>query len=219
VSGGPAARAARGILPAQRLAEAAASRKEVHVGEILSWDAVAVLVRRARRGDEEAFRRLLESQRATISSTLAACGVRSRDTAFDLAQDVALKVWSALPELRDPRALGAWLRRITANVARDHLRKLAARPEESIEQAAGLAADDDPQADAARGDELRLMLAALGGEESPVVELLVASAEGTPVAELSRRAGTSEAALKMRLSRARERLRRRLAALRAEVRT
>lgn len=189
------------------------------MGEILSWDAVAVLVRRARRGDEEAFRQLLESQRGAISTTLAACGVRSRDTAFDLGQEVALKVWSALGELRDPRALGAWLRRITANVARDHLRRLAARPEESLEGAAGFAADGDPQAEAARGDELRLMLEALGGEDAPVVELLVASAEGASVAELSRRAGTSEAALKMRLSRARQRLRRRLAALRAEIRT
>lgn len=189
------------------------------MGEILDWDAVAVLVRRARRGDEDAFRRLLESQRATIVSTLAACGVRSRDTAFDLGQEVALRVWSALPELRDPRALGGWLRRITANVARDHLRRLAVRPEESLEEAAELVADDDPWANAARADELRLMLAAIGEEEPRVVELLVASAEGASVAELSRRAGTTEGALKMRLSRVRQRLRRRLAALRAEIRT
>lgn len=188
------------------------------MSEILSWDAVAVLVRRARRGDDDAFRRLLESQRSTISSTLVACGVRSRETAFDLSQEVALRVWRALPELRDPQALGGWLRRIAANVARDHLRRLAARPEEALDGAAGIASDRDPHAEAARGSELRLMLEALGGEDPPVVELLVASAEGASVAELSRRAGTSEGALKMRLSRARRRLRRRLAALRAEAR-
>jgi len=186
------------------------------MADTLSWDRVAVLVRRARRGDEEAFRRLLESQQATITSTLVACGVRSRDTAFDLSQEVALRVWRGLPELRDPQALGGWLRRIAANAARDHLRRLAARPEDPLEQAAEVAGDDDPHRDADRRREIRLMLEALGEVEPPVRELLVASAEGVPVAELSRDAGTSEGALKMRLSRARKRLRRRLAVLRAD---
>jgi RNA polymerase sigma-70 factor (ECF subfamily) len=185
------------------------------MSEILSWDRVAVLVRRARRGDEDAFRRLLESQQATIASTLVACGVRSRETAFDLGQEVALKVWRRLPDLRDPQAFGGWLRRITANAARDHLRRLAARPAEPLEHAMALAGDADPHRDATRGSEMRLMLEALGEVERPVVELLVASAEGVPVEELSRRAGTSEGALKMRLSRARKRLRRRLEGLRA----
>lgn len=186
------------------------------MAEIVSWDAVAVLVRRARRGDEDAFRRLLDSQRILISSTLVACGVRSRDTAFDLTQEVALRVWRALPELRDPRALGGWLRRITANAARDHLRRLAARPEDPLERADGLAGERDPRRDHERGTELRLMLEALGGEEPRTVELLVASAEGAAMADLSRREGISEGALKMRLSRARKRLRRRLAELRSE---
>jgi DNA-directed RNA polymerase specialized sigma24 family protein len=60
------------------------------------------------------------------------------------------------------------------------------------------------------------MLEALGEIEQPVAELLVAAAEGVPVEELSRRAGTTEGALKMRLSRARKRLRRRLERLRAD---
>lgn len=186
------------------------------MAEILSWDRVAVLVRRARAGDEEAFRRLLESQQAVITSTLVACGVRSRDTAFDLSQEIALKVWRRLPELRDPQAFGGWLRRIAANAARDHLRRLAARPDEPLERALGLAGDDDPHRDAARSGEVRLMLEALGEIERPVAELLVAAAEGVPVEELSRRAGTSEGALKMRLSRARKRLRRRLESLRGD---
>jgi len=186
------------------------------MSEILSWDRVAVLVRRARSGDEEAFRRLLESQQTTITSTLVACGVRSRDTAFDLSQEIALKVWRRLPELRDPQAFGGWLRRMTANAARDHLRRVAVRPVEPLERAMELAGDDDPHRDAARSSEVCLMLEALGEVDRPVAELLVAAAEGVPVEELSRRAGTTEGALKMRLSRARKRLRRRLERLRAD---
>lgn len=186
------------------------------MSKVVSWDVEAVLVRRARRGDEEAFRRLIENHQATITSTLVACGVRSRDTAFDLSQEVALRVWRALPELRDPRAVGGWLRRVAANAARDHLRRLAARPEEPLDQDLELAGEEDPHREVTRADELRLMLEALGEIERPVAELLIASADGVSVKELSRRAGTTEGALKMRLSRARRLLRQRLAVLRAD---
>ena len=51
------------------------------------WDHIELLVRRAQRRDEEAFRALLEQHRDAVVSTLFACGVRCRETARDLAQD------------------------------------------------------------------------------------------------------------------------------------
>ncbi len=173
-----------------------------------------LLVARARRGDQAAFRELMEAHRVVVATTLAACGVRSRDTAFDLAQDVALKVWQNLDRLREPAAFSGWLRRMAANAARDHLRRLAARREASLEEALTLETEDDPHEHAERIAELRLMLAALGTEEHEVVELLVARAGGASVDDLAERMGLSKAALKMRLSRARQRLRRRLEELR-----
>ncbi len=175
-----------------------------------------LLVARARRGDQTAFRELMEAHRKVVASTLAACGVRSRDTAFDLAQDVALRVWQNLDRLREPAAFSGWLRRVAANAARDHLRRLAARREAALEEALTLETDDDPHQRVERVSELRLMLAALGSEEQEVVELLVARAGGASVDELAERMGLSHAALKMRLSRARQRLRRRLDELRTE---
>jgi RNA polymerase sigma-70 factor (ECF subfamily) len=174
------------------------------------------LVARVLRGDQEAFHELLEGHRRVIASTLAAHGVRSRDAAFDLAQEVALRVWLRLKELRDPDSFGGWLRRLTANAARDHLRRRAARPEDDLAGAGELAAADDPHATAERRVEARLMATALRAEPAEVVELLAARAEGAPVEELAERAGVSAAALKMRLSRARLRLRRRLAELRLD---
>lgn len=178
------------------------------------WAERARQVERARAGDDDAFRRLLDDHRAAITSTLIACGVRTRETAEDLAQDVALKAWRGLGELDDPRAVTAWLRRIAANAARDHLRRLAVRRETCLEAALDLAAADDPERSTARLGELRLMLAALDDEDPEVVELLVARAEGTAVGELAGRLGISDGALKMRLARVRDRLRRRLDDLR-----
>jgi RNA polymerase sigma-70 factor, ECF subfamily len=178
------------------------------------WAAVARLVERARAGDEDAFRRLLDSHRRAITSTLFACGVRCQETARDLAQDVALRAWNKLDGLDDPRTFTAWIRRIAANAARDHLRRKAVRREEELEAALDLASDDDPHRQAERVAEMRFMLAALEEEDAEVVDLLLARADGVSVEELATRTGLSEGALKMRLMRARGRLRQRLDALR-----
>jgi RNA polymerase sigma-70 factor (ECF subfamily) len=184
------------------------------MAELRNWDAVAVLVKRARKGDGTAFQELLQSHRRAVTSTLIACGVRSEDTAVDLAQDVALKAWQQLGNLSDPRSFTAWIRRIAANAARDHLRRMSVRKEDDLETAVELASDDDPHSDAERMAEIRLMLAALETEDGEVVELLLARADGLSVEELAARAGLSEGALKMRLMRARKRLRQRLDQLR-----
>ena len=124
-----------------------------------------MLVRRARSGDQEAFADLLSTHRSAITSTLVACGVRQPETAQDLAQDVALRVWNRLSSLNDPRTFPAWVRRIAANAARDHLRRMAVRREDELDAAMHVEADDDPHALAERVAEARLMMAALDSED------------------------------------------------------
>lgn len=182
------------------------------------YEAVAALVARAVAGDEGAFALLLADHRDSIASTLFACGVRNPETARDLAQEVAVRAWTRLDRLAEPRSFPAWIRRIAANAARDSLRRQAVRREDELEAAIELAGDDDPALRAERLVENRLMLAALEDQDTEVVELLVARAEGVPVEELARRSGLTEGALKMRLMRARKRLRSRLAELRGEPR-
>ncbi len=178
------------------------------------WSQIAQLVRSARAGSEEAFRSLLDLHRQAIASTLFACGVRCEETAKDLAQDVALRAWTRLDRLSDPRAFPAWIRRIAANAARDHLRRSAVRKEDSLEAAVAVESDDDPHQKAERVAEIRLMLAAIEQEDSETIDLLNARAEGVPIAELATSAGIAEAAMKMRLMRIRKRLRKRLENLR-----
>ena len=140
--------------------------------------------------------------------------MRCQETARDLAQDVALRAWNNLSQLKDPRTFRAWIRRIAANAARDHLRRLAVRREESLEAAVHVEADDDLYERAERMSELRSMLAILEMEDQEVLELLMARADGMSVEELARDRGLSQGALKMRLMRVRKRLRARLENLR-----
>jgi RNA polymerase sigma-70 factor (ECF subfamily) len=176
---------------------------------------VTLLVVAARKGDEGAFRRLLELHRDAVSSTLFACGIRCTDTAHDLAQDTALRAWTKLDRLADPAAFSPWIRRIAANAARDHLRRRTVRREEELDEALGLSGGDDPHELAERDAETRMMLAALEREDEETLSLLSARADGVPIAELADRAGIAEAAMKMRLMRIRKRLRRRLDDLRS----
>ena len=178
------------------------------------WDRISELVQRSRSGDQESFRELLESHRSAVTSTLFACGVRCEETARDLAQDVAIKAWTRLGTLKEPRTFSAWIRRIAANAARDELRRTAVRREDALEQATDLAADDDPLFDIERMAEIRFMLAAMADEDEEVVRLLVARANGVGMEALAEEIGVSVPALKMRLMRARKRLRTRLDDLR-----
>ena len=172
------------------------------------------LVRQALQGDEDAFRQLLEEHRQAITSTLVACGVRCSETAADLAQDCALRAWQQLSSLRNPRAFSPWIRRIAANAARDHLRRVAIRREDEMSAARDIADGSSPYLDAERRAELEMMLQALGTEQPESVDLLLASANGVSSHELARRLDISEAAFKMRLVRLRKRLRAQLEKLR-----
>jgi len=174
------------------------------------WDRIELLVRRAARGDQAAFRDLLDEHRSAVVSTLFACGVRCSETARDLAQDVALRSWQKLDSLKEPRTFRAWVRRIAANAARDHLRRVAVRREDELDEALDLEGGDDPHDRAERVAEVRLMLAALADEDDEVVQLLTARANGVSVETLAVEMKISPDALKMRVMRARKRLRTRL---------
>src|SRR6185503_557784 len=70
--------------------------------------------------------------------------------AEDVTQDVFVRVHRELARLRDPQTFAAWICRVARNVATDHARRAARRP-----QAAPLA-DDRPAPPAPDGDgELR----------------------------------------------------------------
>ena len=109
------------------------------------------LIDRSATGDQEAFRQLvLRYHRLVINVAFRALGELS--LAEDVAQEVFLKVYKALPSYRHDKPFQHWLHRVAANAATDALRRR--RPIVSLEGLEQLpaASGADPQDVAARHD-------------------------------------------------------------------
>src|SRR5258708_3666418 len=87
-----------------------------------SADYFAVLVARARAGDEIAFERImLATEQRVVSIAWRMLG--NRDDARDAAQDVYLRVFKYLARFRAGEDFRGWLYRITINGCHDFARK------------------------------------------------------------------------------------------------
>ncbi len=79
-------------------------------------------VARAKAGDEEAFALLYQKYERTIYQFVYRM-VGNADDASDLTQECFIRAYKALPQTTDDLNIGAWLRRIAANVCLDALRR------------------------------------------------------------------------------------------------
>lgn len=91
------------------------------------------LVRRAIRGDMDAFGDIVERYRLPVLRTAHGI-VGSADEAEDVAQQVFVKAWQALETFQPGGSLGSWLYRITVNAAIDATRKR--RPQVALDDIA-----------------------------------------------------------------------------------
>ena len=80
------------------------------------------LVERARQGDREAFRVLVERHQDDVFY-LALGFLRNRDDAEDVVQEVFIRAYKSLDRFRGQAGLGTWLYRVTLNACRDHQRR------------------------------------------------------------------------------------------------
>ena len=79
------------------------------------------LIRRAQRGDGEAFRRLVEAYQTQVYRlALRMCGESAAD---DVTQEAFLAAWRALPDFRGDCRFSTWLYRLTTNAGIDWLRR------------------------------------------------------------------------------------------------
>jgi RNA polymerase sigma factor (sigma-70 family) len=176
----------------------------------------ASLLSRYRNGDAKALNLLLERHAPIVR---AVCRRRLNDHA--LADDAAQAVFQVLAakaaSLREPRALAAWLHRTALN-ASDHVRRAEER-RRARERIAGeaLAREAVMSADAPATDDhweaVRPHLdAAVNGLRPAQRDVVVGYyLQGKPQAEVASELGCSEAAVKMRLQGALEKLRQVLA--------
>jgi RNA polymerase sigma-70 factor (ECF subfamily) len=90
------------------------------------------LVRRARRGDIDAFEQLMRAHDRQVYR-LAARLLGNDADAQDAAQEVFLRLHRSLSRIDEDRAIGPWLYRVTVNVCNDVLRcRRTAAPLEEI---------------------------------------------------------------------------------------
>jgi RNA polymerase sigma-70 factor (ECF subfamily) len=94
-------------------------------GLAASYPAAAMqreLVTRAKRGDHEAFTRLVDGSVDRLY-TVANLILRDVDRAQDAVQEALVSAWRDLPALRDPEAWDAWLYRLTVRSCYRHARR------------------------------------------------------------------------------------------------
>lgn len=163
------------------------------------------LVRRAQRGDEAALHELIVAYQNRVAGFVFAITNR-RDQVEDLSQQVFIKMVRAIDGLQAPSQFESWLFRLARNTCIDQLRRQRLRriflpfaeEHENIPEPAG--AVDSEELDA-----LRHALAQLRPRDRALLALVQ---EGRSHAEIAGILGSSVAAVKARLHRAREQLRR-----------
>jgi RNA polymerase sigma factor (sigma-70 family) len=161
----------------------------------------AQLVRRSRLGDRDAFAELV-GRHAGRAAAAARRILRSREDAEDVVQEAILSSYLSLDRLREPARFGSWLAAIAGNLAKMRLRQ----ERTAADLPGGLAAPADDVVEAL--DSIRAALAVLpDGEREAVVMHYV---EGLSCEEIGLKIGRSAGAVRVRLYRARLRLRERL---------
>ena len=170
----------------------------------------AELVARAREGDQAAFEELV---RATYAETytLAKRLTGNEEDARDVVQDSYLRAYRGLKRFRGDAQFSTWLYRITANCATTHLGKRSRRRTDALPDDIALV-DANPERDpAARADAtlLRDRLELALDDLPPKLRAVVVLRDiyDLPHEAIAEELGISESAAKVRLHRARRRLR------------
>jgi RNA polymerase sigma-70 factor, ECF subfamily len=172
------------------------------------------LIQRAQSGDDGAFNQVVLAYRKRILGTITRLIGRPEDVE-DVGQEVFLRLYFSLDQLRTPEVFEPWLYRLTVNAAYDYLRKQCRRNEPRM---ADLSEQQVVMADAAAGGELdhetrrrtklrEYVQELLGGvPEQDRILLMLKEVEGLTLKELEKIYKVNENALKVRLFRARQRV-------------
>jgi RNA polymerase sigma-70 factor, ECF subfamily len=163
------------------------------------------LLEACRRGDAGAFQELVERTQRQVY-TLAYRLVGDRHEAEDVAQEAYLRVFRSLRSFREEARFETWLYRIVTNAAFTHLRRrgrfgvvLSEGQEQTVEEP-----EVRPVDAALDRDEVKRVLEVLTPGSRTVVVLK--DVYGLSCQEIADEMGLTEAAVKVRLHRARKRL-------------
>ncbi len=174
-------------------------------GQAMGSPTVASTVALAGAGDEAAFAELVATYHADMARVaFVACG--DRELAADAVQSAWLVAWKKLHSLRDPERVRPWLLAVTANEARQLLRRRHG-PIVEIDVTFPGDARGDPSTGIERLD-LRRALAHLSPDDRALLAMRYVVDLGSD--ELGTALGTSPSTARTRLSRVVDRLRKEL---------
>lgn len=176
----------------------------------------AALVSRAQAGDLGAFDELVTHYRASVYAMIVNM-IRNDADAWDLAQDVFVKAWRALPGFEARAGFFTWLYRIAHNTTYDWLRKKKVRGDVEFDDGVALDAEAGsvtaprettaPDAHLEHrelGDRIEQAIAALSDDHRQVI--LLKEVEGLSYQEMADVIGCSLGTIMSRLFYARKSL-------------
>ncbi|HWE02134.1 MAG TPA: sigma-70 family RNA polymerase sigma factor [Tepidisphaeraceae bacterium] len=176
----------------------------------------ADLVEHARGRDAEAFAALIRRyERVALSVAFSVTG--NADAAGDVVQDAFLRAWQRLGDLKEPGSFATWLCGIARNLAID-MRRRDRHVRTSFDTAGGdaLAIVDnresaDPLDELDRRERRQLVAQALRSlDDVTRPAVILRYYDGLSSKEIGEALGMSSAAVDMRLSRARQQLKKML---------
>jgi RNA polymerase sigma-70 factor, ECF subfamily len=168
------------------------------------------LIAAAQSGDRGAFDELV--RRTFVDTfTLARRLTGNEEDARDVVQEAYLRAWRAIGKFRGEAQFSTWMYRITANAASTHVRKRnrhRVEPLDEVAEPADVRPDAQPAAAAESADSLQRIAVALD-ELPPKLRSLVVLKDvyGLPHEVIAEELGISVPAAKVRLHRARRKLR------------
>jgi RNA polymerase sigma-70 factor (ECF subfamily) len=171
------------------------------------------LIKRAQDGDSAAFNEVVLVYRKRVLGTISRLIARPEDVE-DVAQEVFLRLYFSLDQLRTAEVFEPWLYRLTVNAAYDYLRKQRRRQEfrmSDLSEQQVVMADAVAGGKAEKNDQyhkkIRESVDALLGavSEADRILLMLKEVDGLSLKELEKIYKVNENALKVRLFRARQR--------------
>jgi len=172
------------------------------------------LIDKARGGDQAAFNQLVTAYRNRMFGVISRLIGRPEDVE-DVAQEVFVRVYYSLGQLRSSELFEPWLYRLTTNACYDYLRRAKRRREsrmadfsEQQVMMADSATATQLESEERRKRETRDTVNTLFQDVSEQDRLLLTlkEVEGLSLKELQEIYGVRENALKVRLFRARQRM-------------
>jgi RNA polymerase sigma-70 factor (ECF subfamily) len=172
------------------------------------------VIERARKGDEAAFNQIVTVYRKRILGTISRLIGQPEDVE-DVGQEVFLRLYYSLDQLRTAEVFEPWLYRLTVNAAYDHMRRRKRRresrmsdlSEQQVMMADAEAGGRERQEEVRRAGIREFVQSLLDGiSEEDRALLILKEVEGLSLKEMEQIYDVNENALKVRLFRARQRV-------------